>query len=93
MAMNTLGEWTDQRSSHNQLGGLLSELGLVGVVLLCSGWFVLRRGYQLEPLSRWQRATWVALFVCGLGSEDLLTLPVLALLATQLAPQERVAQS
>ncbi|HET7541981.1 MAG TPA: hypothetical protein VFK05_19045 [Polyangiaceae bacterium] len=89
MAMNTFGEWTDQRDSHNQLGGLLSELGLAGVGLLASAWVVGRRGYRFEVLNTWQRAVWVGLFVCSLGSEALLTLPVLALLASQLAPRIR----
>ena len=38
-------------------------------------------------MTSWQRAIWIGLLVCGLGSEDLLTLPVLALLASQLAPR------
>jgi O-antigen ligase len=87
MAMNTFGEWTDQRDSHNQLGGLLSELGLVGVALLVLAWLAWRRGYRFDAMTSWQRAIWIGLLVCGLGSEDLLTLPVLALLASQLAPR------
>ena len=87
MAMNTFGEWTDQRDSHNQIGGLLSELGLVGVALLTLAWLACRRGYRFDVMTSWQRAVWTGLFVCGLGSEDLLTLPVLALLASQLVPR------
>ncbi len=85
MAMNTFGEWSDQRDAHNQVGGLLGELGTVGVVLLSFAWIVMKRAYRLDRLTVWQRAVWVGLLVCGLGSEDLLTLPVLALLASQLA--------
>ena len=48
MAMNTFGEWTDQRDSHNQLGGLLSELGVVGVVFLILAWLAWRRGLQVR---------------------------------------------
>ncbi|MES1185316.1 MAG: hypothetical protein ABUL60_16005 [Myxococcales bacterium] len=87
MAMNTFGEWSDQRDSHNQLGGMLSELGIIGLVLLSLAWFVGREGYRFTALTGWQRAVWVGLLVCSLGSEDLLTLPVLALLASQLAPR------
>lgn len=85
MAMNTFGAWTDQRDSHNQIGALLGELGVVGVALLSAAWAVGRRGYRFDALTSWQRAVWVGLLVCSLGSEDLLTLPVLALLASQLA--------
>ena len=84
MAMNTFGEWSDHRDSHNQLGGPLAELGVLGVGLLCGAWLVLRRRCRLLTLTAWQRAVWVGLLVCGFGSEDLFTLPVLALLATQL---------
>jgi hypothetical protein len=91
MAMNTFGEWTDQRDSHNQLGGLAAELGVVGLALLCCAWLLLRRDYAFELLTTWQRAVWVSLLVCALGSEDLLTLPVLALLACQLTRAHRVA--
>jgi len=87
MAMNTFGEWTDQRDSHNQIGGLLAELGLVGVALLTLAWLALRRGYQFDAMTSWQRAVWTGLFICALGSEDLLSLPVLALLASQLVPR------
>jgi hypothetical protein len=89
MAMNTFGEWTDQRDSHNQAGGLSSELGSVGVALLVGAWLVVRRGYRFQSLSPWQRAVWIGLLVCAFGSEDLLTLPVLALLASQLEPRSR----
>jgi hypothetical protein len=85
MAMNTFGQWFDRRDSHNQLGGLSSELGIVGLMLLLLASLIVRRYYRLNALTDWQRAVWVGLIVCGLGSEDLLTLPVLALLASQLA--------
>jgi hypothetical protein len=93
MAMNTFGEWTDQRDAHNQLGGVLSELGLVGVALLILAWLAWRRGYRFDVMTSWQRAVWTGLLVCSLGSEDLLTLPVLALLASQLTPRKPWASS
>jgi hypothetical protein len=87
MAMNTFGEWSDRRDSHNQLGGPLAELGLLGMGLLCGAGLTFCSGYTLKRLTPWQRGVWVALLVCAFGSEDLLTLPVLALLATQLEPR------
>ncbi len=93
MAMNTFGEWTDQRDSHNQLGGPLAELGLVGIGFLVSAWLVFRRDFTLKALTPWDRAVWVGLLVCAFGSEDLFTLPVLALLATQLERRAPVAAS
>jgi hypothetical protein len=93
MAMNTFGQWLDQRDSHNQLGGLSSELGTVGLLLLLCASLIVRRYYRLNALTDWQRAAWVGLIVCGLGSEDLLTLPVLALLASQLALRTTPASS
>lgn len=89
MAMNTLGEWTDERDPQNQVGGVLSELGSVGVALLICAWLVLRRRYRLKSLTAWPRAVWTGLFVCALGSEALLALPVLALFASQLEPRGR----
>jgi len=91
--MNTFGEWTDQRDSHNQLGGLLSELGLVGVAFLILAWLAWRSGYRFDLMTSWQLAVWTGLLVCALGSEDLLTLPVLALLASQLTPRRPSAPS
>lgn len=85
MAMNTFGEWTDQRDAHNQLGGTLAELGCLGVAFLIATWLTLRQRYVFGWRTRWQRAVWFALLVCTLGAEDLLTLPVLALVAVRLA--------
>ena len=88
MTMNTFGEWTDRRSPHNQMGAILSELGVVGLVLLVAALAVLSRRVRVVPGDRWANAALVGVAVCSLGSETLFTLPVLGVLASRVTLKE-----